>query len=1212
MKKKKPKQVILHENCKKLLRIMKFTLVCLLLGTNMLLAELSYAQKTAFDLNLKNVALEAVFDAIRQQSEFEFFYNNDQVDTSVKVSVNTNKAGIMDVLKEILPAQYEYKINDRYILISKRKEEPAQVQTPQPQQTKRLITGTVVDTNGEPVIGANVIEGGTMNGVITNLDGAYSITVDRGDALIISYIGYTSKTVKLEGRTTINVVLEEASMGLDELVVTAFATQKRINVTGAISTVKGENIVATPVANISSALVGMTPGLSAVTVSGEPGQDAAQIAIRGVSTYSGNTSPLIVIDGIEQSDAQGMSVMNSLNPNDILGISVLKDASSTAVYGIRAANGVVIITTKRGLVGSPKVGLSSNFGFTKATNLQKGLSSYEYALFRNEAVHNEVAGYGTTPLLNYLFTEDDLWKFKNNRDFTPAEVDVMNLSPEQKERLLNSPALYYGSSDAYAELFDRTAPQWQVNVSVSGGTERVKYFLSLGYFDQQSIMHNSSYYGVKTGSRRQRYNLRANMDIDVFKNTTLSVNSMGIFGTIQGSGVGDLYSRYSGIMQIIYEGNPFLNNSRIIDGKLVNSINIPTNSVQDGLAKRTDSDMSGNWLTTLLTRPIGQSYNTMIDYTVRLRHEMPYLLKGLHAQVSLRYQDNYQRSVTEQTAIPTYSVRRSQTDPNQLEFFGGTRGTDSFGSGSSSTVRDLYLDAIINYNGVFGAHSLGALILGKASKNTMPGDTYNTPSGLIGAAAHATYDYDTRYMAEVNVAYNGTENFAKGNRFGWFPAFSLGWVPTNEPFFPANKWVTFLKIRGSYGVVGNDQIGGRRYLYLPSTYNINQTPGSFTGATSGSISGNYYQFGTSTGAPNPVYNGSSEGTLGNPNVTWEKSTKTGIALETRFLNDKLSFVADYFNEDRKDILTTLGVIPATFGLPRTSTSPVNVGKVNNKGFEIVLGWSDKIGDFSYFIEGNITYAKNKVIYKAEAPNPYSWMNETGHSIGQRFGYKTDGFYDTLEELNSRPYFAPLNNAVTLGDVKYLDLDGDGVVDSKDIAPIGYPNRPQLQFGGKIGFSYKGFDINAIISGTAQGSFYLTRITSPFFKRAGNAFRWQYEGRWTAEKAAAGEKITYPRAVYNADQNHYNFGPISDQWMLSSDHIRLKNLEVGYTFPASSHFLKFAGISSFRIYMHANNLFTLFDKMKDYGIDPETRDNIGTISYVFPLTRTTVFGFNVQF
>jgi TonB-linked SusC/RagA family outer membrane protein len=1170
--------------------------------------------KTEIDLAKGNKTLQELFNEIEEKSEFIFFYNDKAIDLNQIVKVDGQKHTIQDILDNVIdPDKVKYEIVDRHVIFYKANAaDNMKNVAPAPQQgRKQSISGTVTDSSGEPVIGANIIEVGTTNGTITDIDGRFSLQVENNAVIHISYISYLDQDIPTVGRTTFDIVLQEDTKTLEEVVVTAFATQKRVNVTGAISTVSGNDIIAVPVANISSILVGITPGISAVTISGEPGQDAAEIAIRGISTYgTASTMPLIVIDGIEQPAEQAMNVMNSMNPNDILGISVLKDASSTAVYGIRAANGVIIITTKRGQVGKPKVSFSSNFGFTKATNLQKGLSSYEYALFRNEAVMNEVKGYGDTPLLNYLFTEDDLWKFENNRDFTPAEVDAMNLSPEQKERLLNSPALYYGSSDAYAELFGRTAPQWQTNINVSGGTERVKYYVSLGYFDQQSITFNSSYYGVKTGSRYQRYNLRANVDIDVFKHTTFSVNSSAQFGMTQGPGTGELYDRYSNIMQIIYEGNPFINKGGITDGKLISSINYPTNSIQDELRRRTDSEISGSWLRTLLGRPSGQLYNTRIDYTFKLKHEMSYLLKGLSAQASLRYQDNFRKTIVEQTAIPVYSVRRSQTNPNELEFFGGTRSTDSFSSSSSGSMRDFYVDAIISYDGTFGLHSLGMLALGRASKYTMPSDSYNTPTGLIGTSARVTYDYDTRYMAEANIAYNGTENFAKENRFGFFPAFSLGWVASNESFFPTSNWVTFLKIRGSYGVVGNDRIGSRRYLYLPGTYTINQGQGG--GSSSWSNGGNYYQFGTSTGDPNTIYRGSSEGNLGNPNVTWEKSTKTSAGIEAKFLSDRLSLVADYFSEDRKDILTTLGVIPITFGLPSDNTSPVNVGEVTNKGYEVVLGWSDRAADFSYFIEGNVTYAKNKVIYKAEAPNPYDWMNETGHSVGQRFGYKTDGYYNTLDELNSRPFFVPLNNAVTLGDIKYLDLNGDGIVDNRDMAPIGYPNRPQYNFGGKIGFSYKGFDIKAVISGTAQGSFYLTRITSPFFKRAGNAFRWQYEGRWTPEKVAAGQKITYPRAVYNADQNHYNFGPISEQWMLSSDHLRLKNLEAGYSFPASSRFLQSAGMSSLRVYVNANNIFTLFDKMKDYGIDPETKDNIGTITYVFPLTRTVVFGFSVQF
>lgn len=1081
-----------------------------------------------------------------------------------------------------------------------------------------VITGTVLDESGQPVVGATVMEKGTTHGVVTDYSGAFSLDVGMGATIVVTCVGYQDYSFTASSRGPWNIVLQEDLLLIEETVVTAFATQKRVNVTGAITMVTGDDVIQAPVANVSSALVGITPGLSAVTVSGEPGQDAADIAIRGISSYSGNTSPLIVIDGIEQPTSQAMSILNGLNANDILGISVLKDASSTAVYGIRAANGVIIITTRRGQVGAPKVSFSGNFGLTNATNVQRGLSSHEYALFRNEAIQNEVSGYGSTPLLNYLFTEEDLWKFQNNRDFTPTEVAAMTgLTEAQKQQLLNSEALYYGTSDAYAELYSRVAPQWSANVSVSGGAERVKYYVSLNYFDQQSIMQNANYFGVQTGSRYQRYNVRANVDVDLFKHTTLTLNTSGQFGSTKGPGTGSLYSRYSGIMQIIYEGNPFTNRSMILDDKLIVNFDYPQNSVQDGLHKRTDNEMTGGWLPALLSRSVGTTTNTRVDVSLKLRHDFSYLLKGLDLQASLRYQENYSKVSVQSYAIPSYTVRRNLTNPNELDFFGGTVGADGYSSGSWGGMRDFYADIVLNYQGNFGKHNVGGLLLGRATKYTMPGDSFNTPSGLIGTSARITYDYDTRYMLELNFAYNGTENFAKGNRFGFFPAASVGYVLTNEPFFPQNDFVTFVKLRASYGLVGNDQIGGKRYLYLPGTYSINMGPGSLTStSSSGSLQSNYYQFGTSTGTYNTIYYGSAEGALGNPDVTWEKSEKTSAGVELKFFKDRLYFTGDYFSENRRDILTTLGVIPVTFGVPTWSTAAVNVGRVTNHGYELVLGWKDKAGALGYYVEGNVTYAKNTIEYMAEAPNPYDWMNQTSHSIGQYYGYKTDGFYDTLEELNNRPYFSQSANAVTLGDIKYVDLDGDGVIDSKDMAPIGYPNRPLMNFGGKIGFSYKGFDLKMVLSGTAMGTYYIARITSPFFKRAGNAFLWQYEGRWTPEKVASGAKITYPRAVYDASQDHYDFGPKSDLWALSSDHLRIKNVELGYSFNPSLPLLQRAGISGLRVYLNVNNLLTFFDQMSRYGIDPETKDNLGgsegNISYVFPLTRTTNFGVNVNF
>ena len=1068
-------------------------------------------------------------------------------------------------------------------------------------QTDVSVRGTVTDEFGETLIGVSVAVKNTGNGTTTNIDGTYNLTVPSTAVLVFSYIGMETQEIQVLRRTTIDVVMKEIMLEIEEVVVTAFATQKKVNVTGAISTVQGNEIIAIPVSNISNALVGIAPGVSAIQTSGEPGRNAAEITLRGVATYAGRTEPLIVIDGVEQAAEQAFAAFNNLDPNDILGISILKDASSTAVYGIRAANGVIILTTKRGVAGKPKVSLSTNFGITKATELQKGLTSLEWALFRNEGVRNEMNAFpGTASLSMYLYDDRDLWKFEHNRDFDEIDLaEMTGLSAAQKDMLRNSPALYYGSHDLYVEQFNSYGPQYQANVNVSGGTDRVKYFASLGYFSQESITNTATYYGSNTGSKFSRYNYRTNVDVDIIKNTTLSVNLSGQFGTTKGPGVDsgpyDLSGRYKVIMQYIYDANPFWCGPGLIDNHLITGFDVQPGSVQQGLDQKTGSTIGNqNPVYNLLTSGTGYVYNTLLDNTIRIKHVMPYLTKGLSVQASLNYQDNYNRYVTHRPSLPTYTVRRSPTDPNVIEYFGGSMGGDSFSSSGQSNWNKLYIDAGIYYDGVFGEHNLGMLFLGKASKYTMPGDSNNTPSGVMGLVGRVTYDYNQRYMAEFNVGYNGTEQFAKGNRFGLFPAFSAGWVPTNEKFIPRNDWVTFVKIRGSYGVVGNDGLGGRRYLYFPNTYNLNQ--------------GGYY-WGNAIGTANPSTAGVTEGSLGNPDVIWEKSKNLDVGIDTRFLNDKLSFNFDWFNQDRSNILTNLGIIPAIYGVSTSRVPPANVGKTNNKGYDVTLGWKDKIGKVGYNIEGYMSYARNKIIYRAEAPNPYPWMNETGHSIGQRYGLKSDGLYNTMEELNARPYNTYTSNRATLGDIKYLDLNGDGIIDNKDRAPIGYPNRPEYQYGFKLNFNYQGFDIRMLLIGTMHGSYYISNgISLPFYKYSGNAFKWMYDGRWTPEKYAAGETITYPRATFDATTGDNNFLQ-SDYWIRSNDYFKLKNMEVGYTFPRNANFLKVAGLSSLRVYANANNIYTFMNKLKDMGIDPETRDNS---TYIYPLTTTVTFGLNIQF
>ncbi|GHT12097.1 SusC/RagA family TonB-linked outer membrane protein [Bacteroidia bacterium] len=1074
-------------------------------------------------------------------------------------------------------------------------------------QDPGLITvkGVVTDKSGETLVGVTVSVANTESKVaITDVDGKFTLSNIPSDAVLsFTYLGMNKLQVGVAGRSEIRVVMEEQSVTLEQVVVTAFATQKRVNVTGAISTVNGSDIVSTPVSNISNALIGNTPGVTGLQTSGEPGMNAATIRIRGVATYGDNT-PLIVIDGVEQPAEQAFSELNSMDPHEILGISVLKDASSTAVYGIRAANGVIIVTTRRGLVGKPTISFSSNYGVTKATNLQHNLSSYDWAYMRNEAINHEILSYTNAASNNiFLYSDIDLWKFKNNRDFTPEEVNAMNLSPTQKESLLNSPALYYGNHDLYGEQFGEYGPQSQINLNISGGTETLRYFASIGYFSQQGITKADKYYGSNTQSKYDRYNFRSNFDINVLHNLKMSIGLAAQYGTAQGPGTSndpyDLGGRYKQIMQYVYDSNP-LNTPGIIDNHLINNFSGVAGSIQNPLAIKTNSQLGAqNAVYNLLSSGTGIIDNTLLNATIKMEHELDYLLKKLKFQATVNYQDNYNRATRLNPSLPVYSVQRSLADPNVLEFFGGSIGADSFSQWGYSNWNKLYIDVGIDWAGSFGLHNVSALFLGKASKYYLPGDSNNTntPSGVIGLVGRATYNYDDRYMLEFNVGYNGTEQFRKGKRFGLFPAYSAGWVPTNEKFFSQNDYLTFAKIRATYGEVGNDRLGGnRRYLYLPNTYQLNQ--------------GGYW-WGNNGNSPGDYYAGVAEGTLGNAAVTWEKAKKWDAGIDLKFLKNRLSLTYDYFSEKRNDILTTLEIIPGIYGVDRSKVPPANVGKTSNKGYEIVLGWTDRIQDVGYYIEGNASYSKNKIIYRAEAPNPYYWMNRTGFSIGQRFGLKSDGLYNTVEELANRPYNNYTSNKATLGDIRYVDLNGDGIINNEDVAPIGNPNFPKYHYGFKAGFDYKGFDIKMLFSGTAQGSFYVgSGMSMPYYKYAGNAWQWQYDGRWTPEKFAAGEEITYPRAAFyttTSDNNYLNVN--SDYWMYANDYFKLKNMEIGYTFPPGLKFMKKTGFSSLRVYINGNNIWTFQNAMHDLGIDPETSDGS---TYIYPLTRVFNIGLNVRF
>lgn len=1069
-----------------------------------------------------------------------------------------------------------------------------------------VVNGQVKDKNGELVPSVSVSVKGTGTGTSTDANGRFSLRIpDRNSVLLFRHVSFLPLEYTPGNNLQLNIVLQDLSIGLEDVVVVAYGKQKKVTVTGSVASISGKELVSTPVTNVSNMLVGNAPGLSGLQSSGEPGRNGTAIFIRGVSTFAGSSAPLVVIDGVEQAPERAYDQLNAMDANEIENISILKDASATAVYGIRGANGVIIVTTKRGKAGRAQLSASMNYGFTKATNLLHNVNSYDFAVMRNEAIKTEQTAFANTSFNNNVFTEDDLWKFRNNRDYTPAEVAAMaHLSDAEKASLNASPALYYGSRDLFAEQFGGTGPQKQLNVNISGGTDRIRYFTSLGLFDQGSILKNTKYEGANTASKYSRYNFRSNFDIDVVKDLQISINLAGQFGTTSGPGIGagpyDMSGRYKIIMQYIFDSNP-ITAPGLVNGKLINAYSGPGGSPGNPLGVKIGS-LKGpqNAIYNLLSSGKETLYNTLLSGSVVLKHNMAYLAKGLTLRGTLSYDDSYVKANTFSPSLPTYEVRRNPLNPNNFDFFGGARGADGFNAdpGHNSVWRKLYVDAGIDYANQFGDHSFSGLLLAKAQKYTMPSTSENTPSGIMGLVARIGYNYKERYLVEFNAGYNGTEQFQESNRFGFFPAYSAGWVISKESFFPSGKAFTFLKIRGSYGEVGNDQIGGRRYLYLPSTFNTGQDG---------------YYWGTSNGSTvNPYFSGNIEGNIGNPAVTWERAVKKNLGIETRFLSDRLSLTADFFQDDRNNILTNLSeIIPYAFGVNSGAVPPSNVGITTNKGYEIVATWSDKVGKVGYSIGGNISYAKNKIIYRAEATKAYPWMAQTGYSIGQYKGLLTDGFFNTQAELDNRPYNNYNGNKNTLGDIRYQDINKDKIIDARDVVPIGYSNLPQYSYSFRAGINYHGFDLALLFNGSANGSFNLAnyQFNSPFWQTAGNVMEWQKNGRWTPEKVAAGETILYPRATINGGSGGTSNYLSSDLWLISTDFIRLKNVELAYTFPISP-LLKKASISSIRLFANANNLITWSKEATQKGIDPESTDTGGYGLY--PMTSVYVFGANIRF
>ena len=998
------------------------------------------------------------------------------------------------------------------------------------------VSGVVKDDTGEPVIGAGVLVKGTTLGTITDIDGHFSFRADDlNGVLVVSFVGMETQEIPMKGKGTFDIVLKSSNTLLEEVQVVAYGAQKKVTLTGSISSVNTDELLKVPTASIGNMLSGVLSGVSSIQSSGQPGGDDPDVFIRGISTLNTmNAKPLYLVDGVERSFFQ-------IDPNEVENITILKDASSTAVFGVRGANGVIIVTTKRGKEGKAKINASFSYGIQTPTRMPEFVNSYDYATFLNEAYTND----GKDP------------------KFTPEAVEAFRT---------HSNPIIYPDTDWMELLFKSSAPQTQGNVNISGGTERVRYFISMGMLDQKGFFknHDTRY---DANFNFNRYNYRANLDIDFTKTTLVAIN-MG--GRVEkrnfprsGDDINQLFRR-------IYWATPF-SGPGIVDGKWIkgNSQYLPV-GLSDGL---------GN----IYGRGYGSKTTNVVNLDLALTQKLDFVTKGLQFKIKVAYNSGYDHTKERATSIESYQpwYRKDVTwmehpagsDPNEVVYIqDGEAGLISYAE-SFGKSRDWYAEASFDWKRDFGLHHLSALALYNQSKTYYPDSDYpGIPRGYVGLVGRVTYDYDNKYLIEGNVGYNGSENFAPGNRYGFFPAVSGGWVLTQEEFLKDNPVVNFLKIRASYGIVGNDRYHPYgtgfmdRFLYLPNSYFI----------------GSGYQFGTGTSWSPGAY----EKSFGNSGLSWEKSAKQNYGIDFSLFNQKLSGSIDYFYEKRTDILAKASTDPIIHAM---SLPVLNLGIVSNKGVELNLKWNHKINSFRYWTNLNVSYAKNKIVYQDEVPSEYTYTSKTGHPVGQPFGLKVRGFYyEGMEDVADHSY------VLKEGDVVYEDLNHDGKIDDNDKTAIGYPSYPLLNAGLTLGFEYKGFDFSMLWVGATKTSRVLEET---FRKPLGETYdrslmSHQFTDRWTPETAATAK---LPRATIDGVKNNYRD---SELWVKDASYLRLKNIEIGYNFRLP--FMPKIGMEKMRVFMTGYNLLT-FDKLKIS--DPESMSS-GVPQY--PVMRVINFGLNVSF
>lgn len=994
------------------------------------------------------------------------------------------------------------------------------------------VTGTVTGkASGAPLEGATVSVKGTKLATSTNKAGAFTITVPaKSTTLLITYIGMAEQEVPITG-SNLTIVMETRESSLNEVVVVGYGTQRKSNITGSISTVKTKELVQAPVGDLSNALTGRVSGVITKQTTGEPGRDGAQIFIRGNATFGGGTmEPLYVVDGI----VRNFRDFSQLDANEIESINVLKDAASAAIFGLKGANGVILVTTKRGKSGKITASYSFNYGFNKVTRLPDNLGSYEYGVLYNEAKLND------NPNATPEFSNERLTQFRNGTD------------PNR-----------YPNTNWMDLVLGGTANRMQHNLSFNGGTDKVKYFTSLGYLDDKGLYPTLGY---------KRYNIRTNLDIQITKTTKFSADISG---------------------RLENRNSPPASTSFIFEHTTRNPPTQPARFTNGLLA------LPGVYVNPLAAISEESGYNRVSDNTLltnfQIEQKIPWV-QGLSVKGVLAFDRGFNYTKVWNTGVPLYVLNPDNTyTANPI---GAPSLFKAFGEGKSTE-----LQAHINYERRFNKHGVSAFVLFLQKESESSGLNasrvgYSSaaleilqagPSlgqnlgdgearfGLRSAAARINYDYDNKYLVQVSLRQDQSENFAPDKRKGYFPAVSLGWVVSKEKFMDNLRMVNYLKLKGSLGQLGSDRIPSRFGYY--NRFDL--------------IPNNYYFSGVSQ-------NGLTPGASANPNLTWEVSTKTDVGLEARLWNGILGIDFTYFKERRSDILATRSLaIPLTFGgaLPQE-----NIGIVDNKGFELTLTHDRRITkDLSYYVKGNVTFARNKIIEAAEAANVPAGLKITGRPNNGYYGYQAIGIFRDQKDYDNSPKTTAFSNSTGPGDIKYADISGpngvpDGVIDPFDITYLGGGALPEVTYFFNGGVNYKNFEVNFLFQGATRVQQLLIQNAAWAFYNSGRVTA-EWLDRWTPDNQDA----SLPRLSLASDRNN---NLTSSFWIKDASFLRLKNVEIAYTF--TSAVLTKIGANQLRVYANGQNLAT-FTKIKN--VDPENNNASG---WYYPQQMTFNFGVSVQF